>query len=210
MLYKKLLAEISKKMDATPGEDISEKEVSKEQTPKEEQKVVSPSPFLANGPAQALAAQLELQGAPPDTLSSPASSPLNDALLLLHSELESTHLSDLDSLSPTQLKIRLVRLVSKTAESARYDALRTQELLRVNEAELNLKHDQQLHEQRIQYQSLLTEKLMEQQLALAAQLSAQHREKEEELRKMYEADSKAKKEEHGLDLTSQKERMGRA
>jgi len=209
-VVQKIIGGDLKKMDATPGEDISEKEVSKEQTPKEEQKVVSPSPFLANGPAQALAAQLELQGAPPDTLSSPASSPLNDALLLLHSELESTHLSDLDSLSPTQLKIRLVRLVSKTAESARYDALRTQELLRVNEAELNLKHDQQLHEQRIQYQSLLTEKLMEQQLALAAQLSAQHREKEEELRKMYEADSKAKKEEHGLDLTSQKERMGRA
>lgn len=71
------------------------------------------------------------------TLASDTSSEIKKALDLLHSQNAEEKLHDLDSLSPTELKIRLVRLTMEMGENARLEALRLKELLAIQEKEVS-------------------------------------------------------------------------
>lgn len=132
--------------------------------PDEEEKKETIEPIT---PTTAIESAKELKA----TLASDTSSEIKKALDLLHSQNAEEKLHDLDSLSPTELKIRLVRLTMEMGENARLEALRLKELLAIQEKEVSDKYLQILQEQRFQFENLMASKLRELEDKLSRQTS---------------------------------------
>jgi len=65
-----------------------------------------------------------------------STSDLHKAVLLLRKDLDQSYLDDLDSLSNTELKIRLIRMVNDMTDRGRFEAVRAKEMLDLKEKDI--------------------------------------------------------------------------
>eukprot|EP00934_Nitzschia_sp_Nitz4_P006521 Nitzschia sp. Nitz4//scaffold266_size26515//5956//7768//NITZ4_008254-RA/size26515-augustus-gene-0.32-mRNA-1//-1//CDS//3329544859//6511//frame0 len=93
-------------------------------------------------------------------------------------KLSSLDLSELDSMSPTQLKIRLVQLSKDLEDRTKWEAVRLKEFLAMKEKEVEDKHVALLKRQRLEAETNLEHKLHQQELELTTKAEKQMHEKE--------------------------------
>jgi len=115
--------------------------------------------------ATVLEAEAELR--PPSGSSSSTTSNVDLELTKAHAairaNLDETLFKDLDSLTYSQLRIRVVQLSSEMQERTKWEAVRLREFLAMKEKESEERHLSTLQTQRLEFQDLLARRLREQE-----------------------------------------------
>eukprot|EP00980_Cylindrotheca_fusiformis_P023473 scaffold10507_cov128-Cylindrotheca_fusiformis.AAC.6 len=101
-------------------------------------------------------------------------------------KLTSMDLSELDEMSMTQLKVRLVQMTKDMEERTKWEAVRLKEFLAMKEKEVEDKYALVLKKQRLEADSLLEQRMREQKDKLETQAKASLKEKEEALQAIVE------------------------
>jgi len=117
-------------------------------------------------------------------LQSQLSQETSRALVQAHHELAkvtSLDITDLDNMSPTQLKIRLVQLAKDLEERTKWEAVRLKEFLAMKEKEVEDKYVVLMKKQRLEAESALEVKLRQQEYELTSQAQKAIQEKEQQL-----------------------------
>jgi len=127
----------------------------------------------------------------------------------LRANLDEAFLSDLDSLSPTQLRIRVVQLASELGERTKWEAVRLQEFLTRKEKEVADKYMEILQKQRLEFEDLLARRLREQEDAITRSANALLQSKEDSIQSVVNATADALKQEHEAEIKSAEERFNR-
>mmetsp|Transcript_3857 Transcript_3857/g.5898 ORF Transcript_3857/g.5898 Transcript_3857/m.5898 type:complete len:605 (+) Transcript_3857:162-1976(+) len=134
---------------------------------------------------------------------------LKKAHQALRANLDESLLKDLDTLSATELKIRVVQLAAEMKERTKWEAVRLKEFLSMKEKETSDKYMELLQKQRIEFESLLARRMLEQEDALSRQATAALQQKENAIQSVVNAAAEAQQAEHEADLKSMEERLGR-
>mmetsp|Transcript_25153 Transcript_25153/g.35425 ORF Transcript_25153/g.35425 Transcript_25153/m.35425 type:complete len:607 (-) Transcript_25153:70-1890(-) len=134
---------------------------------------------------------------------------LKKAHQALRANLDESLLKDLDSLSATELKIRVVQLAAEMKERTKWEAVRLKEFLSMKEKETSDKYMELLQKQRIEFESLLARRMLEQEDALSRQATAALQQKESQIQAVVNAAAEAQQAEHEADLKSTEERLER-
>ena len=104
---------------------------------------------------------------------------LASAQASLRSDLDETFLKDIDSLSPSQLRTRLIQLVAEMSDRTKWEAVRLQEFLSLKEKEVGEKYLEILQKQRLEYEDLLAQRIREAEDSITRQANEALRAKEE-------------------------------
>eukprot|EP00804_Cyclotella_cryptica_P012891 CCRYP_002247-RB/>CCRYP_002247-RB protein AED:0.19 eAED:0.19 QI:94/1/1/1/0.5/0.33/3/245/620 len=115
------------------------------------------------------------------------SSALATAQANLRTDLDQTFLSDLDSLSPSQLRIRIVQLVAEMTDRTKWEAIRIQEFLSLKEKEVGEKYLEILQKQRLEYEDLLARRIREAEDSITRQANEALRAKDESMQNLLAA-----------------------
>ena len=107
------------------------------------------------------------------------SSTLLSAQADLRSDLDHTFLQDLDTLSPTQLRTRLVQLVAELSDRTKWEAVRIAEYTALKEKEVSQSYLEILQKQRLEYEDLLSKRIREAEDGITRQANEALRAKEE-------------------------------
>mmetsp|Transcript_19515 Transcript_19515/g.27059 ORF Transcript_19515/g.27059 Transcript_19515/m.27059 type:complete len:610 (-) Transcript_19515:1142-2971(-) len=134
---------------------------------------------------------------------------LKKAHKALRANLDESLLKDLDTLSATELKIRVVQLAAEMKERTKWEAVRLKEFLSMKEKETSDKYMELLQKQRIEFESLLARRMLEQEDAISRQATAVLQQKENAIQSVVNAAAEAQQAEHEADLKSTEERLGR-
>jgi hypothetical protein len=110
---------------------------------------------------------------------SETSAALSAATSTLRNDLDQTFLADLDTLSPTQLRTRLIQLVAEMSDRTKWEAIRIQEFTSLKEKELGEKYLEIVQKQRLEYEDLLAKRIREAEDAITRQANEALRAKEE-------------------------------
>ena len=110
---------------------------------------------------------------------SETSAALSAAQASLRSDLDQIFLQDLDSLSPSQLRTRLIQLVAEMSDRTKWEAIRLQEFLSLKEKEVGEKYLEILQKQRLEYEDLLSRRIREAEDSITRQANEALRAKEE-------------------------------
>ena len=110
---------------------------------------------------------------------SETSAALSAAQASLRTDLDQTFLQDLDSLSPSQLRTRLIQLVAEMSDRTKWEAIRLQEFLSLKEKEVGEKYLEILQKQRLEYEDLLSRRIREAEDSITRQANEALRAKEE-------------------------------
>ena len=110
---------------------------------------------------------------------SETSTALASAQASLRSDLDETFLKDIDSLSPSQLRTRLIQLVAEMSDRTKWEAVRLQEFLSLKEKEVGEKYLEILQKQRLEYEDLLAQRIREAEDSITRQANEALRAKEE-------------------------------
>jgi mitofilin len=112
--------------------------------------------------------------------SSSASSEAQEAVVSSHSSLWSNAaiLNDLDKLSPSQLRTRIVQLATELQDRTKWEAVRLKEFLAMKEQEGQQETLVQLQKQRLELQDILAKRLREQEHELTVRAQQQLDEKD--------------------------------
>jgi hypothetical protein len=105
----------------------------------------------------------------------------------LRSDLDQTFLQDLDTLSPTQLRTRLIQLVAEMSDRTKWEAIRIQEFLSLKEKEVGEKYLEILQKQRLEYEDLLARRIREAEDNITRQANEALRAKEEGVQNLLSA-----------------------
>lgn len=136
-----------------------------------------------------------------------SASDIHKAILLLRKDLDQSYLDDLDKLSNTELKIRLIRMVNDMSDRGRFEAVRLKEMLELKEKEIADKYVTILQQQRHQFEDLLSARLREQDDALKRQTSDLLQQKDDSIQSLLDASIDAQKAEHTADLKSKLQQL---
>jgi mitofilin len=126
---------------------------------------------------------------------------------VLRAELDQSVLTELDSLTPEQLKVRIVQLATEMEERTKWEAVRLQEFLAMKEKETGEKYMEILQKQRLEFEALLASRLREQEDALTRQANAALQSKENGIQSLLQANAEAQEAEHKADLESLEARL---
>lgn len=110
---------------------------------------------------------------------SETSTAIATAQATLRSDLDQTFLADLDSLSSSQLRTRLIQLVAEMSDRTKWEAIRIQEFLSLKEKEVGEKYLEILQKQRLEYEDLLAKRIREAEDSITRQANEALRAKEE-------------------------------
>jgi len=131
------------------------------------------------------------------------------SLLEAHKDLAllaSMDLSDLDDLSMTQLKVRLVQLSKDMEERTKWEAVRLKEFLVMKEKEVEDRYTLILKKQRLEAESLMDQRLKNQKDTLTKQAADTLKEKEEALQSIIDNSLKIQ-EQHYMDEKANFEKL---
>jgi len=116
---------------------------------------------------------VEAELRPETTTASSGSNNVNLELAKAHAalraNLDETLFKDLDSLTYSQLRIRVVQLASEMQERTKWEAVRLRDFLAMKEKEAEESHLSTLQTQRLEFQDLLARRLREQEDTLTRQ-----------------------------------------
>lgn len=115
------------------------------------------------------------------------STALASAQANLRKDLDQTFLSDIDSLSPSQLRIRIIQLVAEMTDRTKWEAIRIQEFLSLKEKEVGEKYLEILQKQRLDYEDLLARRIREAEDSITRQANEALRAKEESMQNLLAA-----------------------
>lgn len=189
------------KFNQVYGSSSSQEETSEPSPPKEETSESS-SPTSET----VLQAEEELT-------SSITSSKIDDALKEAHVTMRATlnesFLKDLDKLSESELRIRIVQLASEMGERTKWEAVRLREFLAMKEKEVADKFLDLMHKQRLEFEDLLSRRLREQEYNLTKQANDAMDAKNKEIESIIDSVTTAQQNEHDATLKSTEERLNR-
>lgn len=189
------------KFNQVYGSSSSQEETS-EPSPSKEETSESSSPTSEI----ALQAEKELT-------SSITSSKIDDALKEAHATMRATlnesFLKDLDKLSESELRIRIVQLASEMGERTKWEAVRLREFLAMKEKEVADKFLDLMHKQRLEFEDLLSRRLREQEYNLTKQANDTIDAKNKEIESIIDSVTTAQQSEHDATLKSTEERLNR-
>eukprot|EP00978_Attheya_sp_CCMP212_P014977 scaffold38427_cov52-Attheya_sp.AAC.8 len=151
----------------------------------------------------------ELQSAMSTAEEEAASLALRSAHRALRANLEEGLLKDLDSLTVSELKIRVVQLVTEMQERTKWEAVRMKEFLSMKEHETSEKYMEILQKQRLAFEDLLARRLREQEDVLVKQSNAAVQAKEDSIQSVVQDAGEAMEIEHKAELESTAERVQR-
>ena len=118
----------------------------------------------------------------------------------LWSSLEEAFFSDLDALSNSQLKTRIVQLAAELKDRTKWEAVRLKEFLAMKETETANHYMDLLQKQRSEFESLLAQRLRDQEHALQLKANAALQEKELSIQNLLAQALEAQKKEHEEDM----------
>eukprot|EP00577_Skeletonema_sp_RCC1716_P006408 CAMPEP_0113417936 /NCGR_PEP_ID=MMETSP0013_2-20120614/25929_1 /TAXON_ID=2843 ORGANISM="Skeletonema costatum, Strain 1716" /NCGR_SAMPLE_ID=MMETSP0013_2 /ASSEMBLY_ACC=CAM_ASM_000158 /LENGTH=637 /DNA_ID=CAMNT_0000305119 /DNA_START=79 /DNA_END=1992 /DNA_ORIENTATION=+ /assembly_acc=CAM_ASM_000158 len=151
----------------------------------------------------ATAAMSELQ----TTTSLQNSKTLAAANAALRSDLDREYFSDLDSLSPSELRTRVVQLATEMSDRTKWEAVRLKEFLAMKEKEVGDNYLTILQKQRLEFEALLAQKLREQEDVITRQANAALQAKEDSIANLLRATSEAREKETQDVLSSEMKRV---
>lgn len=122
----------------------------------------------SSAPSASLAAEAEkeLSGASASAFAAEKSmidEELAKAHALMKRTVDETYLKDLEELSTSALKIRVVQLASEMNERAKWEAVRLKEFLAMKEKEVGEKYMGKMQKQRFEFEDILARRLREQE-----------------------------------------------
>ena len=113
----------------------------------------------------------------------------------LRSDLDADYFADLDKLSDSELRVRVVQLATEMSDRTKWEAVRLKEFLSMKEKEVGDKYLEILQKQRLEFESLLAQKLREQEDVITRQANAALAAKEESIQGLMKATSDAREQE---------------
>ena len=120
---------------------------------------------------------------------------LETANAAIRSDLDAKYFTDLESLTTSELRIRVIQLATEMADRTKWEALRLKEFLAMKEKEVGEKYLEILQKQRLEYEALLAQKLREQEDSIARQANAALAAKEENIQSLIKATNEAREKE---------------
>mmetsp|Transcript_26469 Transcript_26469/g.40774 ORF Transcript_26469/g.40774 Transcript_26469/m.40774 type:complete len:640 (+) Transcript_26469:72-1991(+) len=151
----------------------------------------------------ATAAMSELQ----TTTSLQNSKTLAAANAALRSDLDREYFSDLDSLTASELRTRVVQLATEMSDRTKWEAVRLKEFLAMKEKEVGDNYLTILQKQRLEFEALLAQKLREQEDVITRQANAALQAKEDSIANLLRATSEAREKETQDVLSSEMKRV---
>ncbi|KAL7495199.1 hypothetical protein ACHAWT_003674 [Skeletonema menzelii] len=125
----------------------------------------------------------------------------------LKSDLDREYFADLDSLSPTELRTRVVQLATEMSDRTKWEAVRLNEFLAMKEKEVGDTYLDILQKQRLEFESLLAQKLREQEDVITRQANAALQAKEDSIANLLRATSEARAKETQDVLSQERKRI---
>ena len=125
----------------------------------------------------------------------------------LKSDLDREYFADLDSLSPTELRTRVVQLATEMSDRTKWEAVRLKEFLAMKEKEVGDTYLDILQKQRLEFESLLAQKLREQEDVITRQANAALQAKEDSIANLLRATSEAREKETQDVLSQERKRI---
>jgi len=113
----------------------------------------------------------------------------------LRSDLDRQYFSDLDTLSPSELRTRVIQLATEMSDRTKWEAVRLKEFLAMKEKEVGDKYLDILQKQRLEFESLLAQKLREQEDVITRQANAALQAKEDSIANLLRATTEAREKE---------------
>jgi len=127
----------------------------------------------------------------------------------LRANLDDSFLSDLDSLTDGQLRIRVVQLAAELGERTKWEAVRLQEFLTRKEKEVGDKYMEILQKQRLEFEDLLARRLREQEDTITKNANTLLQSKEDSIQSLVNATTETLKQEHDAEMKSADECLNR-
>jgi len=158
-------------------------------------------PMSAMNTAAAAMSELQSSG----TLKN--SQTLAAAKAAIRSDLDADYFADLEKLSDAELRVRIVQLATEMSDRTKWEALRLKEFLAMKEKEVGDRYLEILQKQRLEFESLLAQKLREQEDSIARQANAALAAKEESIQSLLKATSDAREAETKEILTEETKRI---
>ena len=115
----------------------------------------------------------------------------------------SDYLVNIDSLTTTELRTRLIQLASEMSNRTKWEAARLNEFLTVKEREVEGRYLEILHKQRLEFESLLAQRLREQEDVITRHANAALAAKEEGIQTLMKATEDAREAEMKDMLTNE-------
>ena len=125
----------------------------------------------------------------------------------LRSDLDMEYFKDIDALSESELRIRVVQLVTEMSDRTKWEAVRLKEFLAMKEKEVGEKYLGILQKQRLEFEALLAGKLREQEDGITRQANAALAAKEESIQSLLKATNDAREQEMKDILTSEGKKL---
>ena len=113
----------------------------------------------------------------------------------LKSDLDREYFTDLDQLSPSELRVRVVQLATEMSDRTKWEAIRLKEFLAMKEKEVGDKYLEILQKQRLEFENLLAQKLREQEDVITRQANAALQAKEDSIANLLRATADAREKE---------------
>lgn len=132
---------------------------------------------------------------------------LKAAKAALRSDMDAEYFADLDKLSDSELKVRVVQLATEMSDRTKWEAVRLKEFLAMKEKEVGDKYLEVLQKQRLEFESLLAQKLREQEDSITRQANAALAAKEDGIQSLLKATSDAREKEMKDILTEEAKRI---
>eukprot|EP00573_Skeletonema_grethae_P003111 CAMPEP_0201691808 /NCGR_PEP_ID=MMETSP0578-20130828/4862_1 /ASSEMBLY_ACC=CAM_ASM_000663 /TAXON_ID=267565 /ORGANISM="Skeletonema grethea, Strain CCMP 1804" /LENGTH=643 /DNA_ID=CAMNT_0048177071 /DNA_START=26 /DNA_END=1957 /DNA_ORIENTATION=+ len=125
----------------------------------------------------------------------------------LRSDLDKQYFSDLDTLTPSQLRTRVVQLATEMSDRTKWEAVRLKEFLSMKEKEVGDQYMAILQTQRLEFEQLLAQKLRDQEDVITRQANAALQAKEDSIANLMRATSEAREKEARDVLSSETKRI---
>jgi hypothetical protein len=125
----------------------------------------------------------------------------------LKSDLDREYFADLDTLSPSQLRTRVVQLATEMSDRTKWEAVRLKEFLAMKEKEVGDTYLDILQKQRLEFEGMLAQKLREQEDVITRQANAALQAKEDSIANLLRATSEAREKEAQDVLTQETKRI---
>ena len=125
----------------------------------------------------------------------------------LKSDLDREYFADLDTLSPSQLRTRVVQLATEMSDRTKWEAVRLKEFLAMKEKEVGDTYLDILQKQRLEFENMLAQKLREQEDVITRQANAALQAKEDSIANLLRATSEAREKEAQDVLTQETKRI---
>lgn len=169
--------------------------------------IVSVDESSSSSPKRSLAdsARFELGLNPENSIT--VDETLKRAHALLKGSLDESFLVDLETLTPAQLRIRVVQLVSEMAERTKWEAVRLKEFLQLKEREVTDRFMEILQKQRLEFEDLLARRLREREYEITKAANEAIQAKDKAVESLLDAALKSQKQEHDAELDNVKNRL---